>query len=115
MPSSPTRFSGRGSANFERVRIAIGRFREQYGYWPTGLALGSHTHEAIKQHLTPLGYAMLANKLRLKTQIKHYLVLPYDENSNQFDYATDEVATVRTLVATTEVDRWIWGVALHEL
>lgn len=108
---SPNRILQRGEGNFERMRIAIGRFHEQFVHWPTGLALGSQTHEAIKCHLTVLGYAMLANKLVLRSQIKHYLIFPYHDHGNQYDYSAGEVAGVRQPLETTEVDCWIWGIA----
>lgn len=102
-----------GGRNVERMRMAIGLFRAQFGHWPTGLALGSKTLEEIRSRLTPLGYAVLADKLTLCVQIKHYLILPYDADGNQFDYGTEEFAHERNPVALAEVDRWIWGIALN--
>lgn len=115
LPDGSTRSDAilrQGGGNFERVRIAIGRFREQYGHWPTGLALGGQTHEAIKGHLTAPGYAALASKMTLQSQVKHHLILPHDDHGNQYDYSTGEVAGVHGPVETTEVDRWIWGIVL---
>lgn len=49
--------------NLVRMRQAILSFRQQYGHWPSTLALGSETITSVQEHLTPLGYEKLASCL----------------------------------------------------
>lgn len=99
--------------NLVRMREALRCFKEQFGLWPTTLALGDESLASIRDnHLTQLGYARLAERMRIVSQVKHNQIVATDDDGNQFDYERDSIWKQQRRVTTDEVDQWIWGFSL---
>jgi hypothetical protein len=99
--------------NLVRMREALRCFKEQFGLWPTTLALGGESLASIRDnHLTQLGYARLAERMRIVSQIKHNQIVATDDDGNQFHYGHDPIWEAQRRVTTDEVDQWVWGISL---
>ena len=90
-----------------RMLNCLSEFHAKHQQWPDALRLPREANDALlNTHLTPLGYAMLTEKLHLKVaQDDQHILLAERSDGKTLDYG-EEGWSGKTL---PKADVWIWG------
>ena len=97
-----------GLTSAYRKLSTVNGFRRKYGVWPQRLLMERGMADAIKAEiLTPLGWAMMANKLQI-IAIDKGTVIAQAEDRLHFEYAAHRASPPDE----ERADVWIWGVKL---
>jgi len=99
-----------GLSSAQRILYTVAAYQKKYGQWPTGLSMDANMAAAVKADLlTPLGWKMLHQRLKVDYDAKGTVIASGPKGL--FDY---EDYDWNCEDALPTVDKWIWGINLHE-